>query len=213
MNMLMNIAGAMLLALLLPLETSAQEKDSRLSVEDYLEFESVRDPQVSPDGKQVVYTRRSVDKLKDRWESALWIMDADGSRHRFLAEGSNPRWSPSGDRILFIGNDDNDKPQLFVRWMDGGGAVSQVTRVTVTPSSPRWSPDGRRIAFVAIVPAEDSWEIGMPAPPEGAEWTEPPMVLDRLHYRQDRVGYTDPGFSHLFVVPASSGTAHPAYQR
>ncbi len=47
----------------------------------------------------------------------------------------------------------------------------------------------------------------MPAAPEGAEWSKPPRVLDRLHYRQDRVGFTEPGFSHLFVVPAESGTA------
>ena len=183
------------------------EADDRLSVADYLEFEQVQDPQISPDGRQIIYTRRSVDKMNDRWDSSLWIMDADGSRNRFLIKGGNARWSPSGDRILFIAADGNKKPQLFVRWMDASGAVSQVTRVTVTPSSPQWSPDGESIAFVAIVPAKGGWQIDMPSPPEGASWTKPPTVLDRLHYRQDRVGYTDPGFSHLFVVPASSGTA------
>ncbi len=181
--------------------------DARLSVADYLEFEQVRDPQVSPDGRQVIYTRRAIDKMNDRWDSSLWIMDADGSRHRFLIKGSNARWSPSGDRILFVASDANDQPQLFVRWMNDEGAVSQVTRVTVSPSSPEWSPNGEHIAFVAIVPAEDQWSIEMPKAPEGATWTEGPRVLDRLHYRQDRVGYTDPGFSHLFVVPAASGTA------
>jgi len=183
------------------------EAGDRLTVADYLEFEQVQDPQISPDGRQIIYTRRSVDKMNDRWDSSLWIMDADGSRNRFLIKGGNARWSPGGDRILFIAADDNDKPQLFVRWMNADGAVSQVTRVTVTPSSPKWSPDGQHIAFVAIVPAKDNWQIDLPAPPEGATWTKPPRVLDRLHYRQDRVGYTDPGFSHLFVVPASSGSA------
>ena len=178
-----------------------------LGVADYLEFEQVQDPQISPDGERIVYTRRSVNKLKDDWESALWIMDADGARHRFLGKGSNARWSPNGDRILYIAGDGDDKPQLFVRWMDDEGAVSQVTRVTVNPATPEWSPDGRHIAFVATVPVEDEWKIDMPSPPEDAEWTEAPRILDRLHYRQDRVGYTDPGFTHLFVVPASSGTA------
>ncbi len=199
-------AMSLLPAMLLPIAPALAD-EHLLAVADYLEFERVADPQISPDGEQVIYTRRYVDQQKDRWAPALWIMDVDGSRQRFLVEGSHARWSPSGDRILFLAEDDHEKPQIFVRWMDAGGAVSQVTRVDVTPSSPEWSPDGRHIAFVAIVPAEDEWEIEMPEAPEGAEWTEPPRILDRLHYRQDRVGFTDPGFSHLFVVPATSGTA------
>jgi dipeptidyl aminopeptidase/acylaminoacyl peptidase len=181
--------------------------DHHLGVADYLDLEQVSDPRISPDGSQIVYTRRWVDQKSDRWSSALWVMDADGSRHRFLQAGSNARWSPSGDRILFLAGGDNDKPQIFVRWMNEEGAVSQVTRVDVTPSSPEWSPDGRQIAFVAIVPAKDNWAIDLPAAPEGASWSKPPRILDRLHYRQDRVGFRDPGYSHLFVVPAESGMA------
>ena len=184
----------------------AQDADV-LQVADYLEMEQVADAQISPDGRQIIYTRRWVDQKADSWASALWIMDADGSRHRSLIEGGNARWSPSGDRILFIADGDNDKAQIFVRWMDDEGAVSQVTRIEISPSAPTWSPDGRQIAFVAIVLAEDQWKIDLPEAPKGAVWSKPPRVLDRLHYRQDRIGFTEPGYSHLFVVPAESGTA------
>lgn len=195
-------------SVLLAMTANAEESGPDvLEVADWLESEQVRDPQISPDGRQIVYTRRHVDVMKDRWESSLWIMDADGERERFLARGSNPRWSPDGSRLLFIAPDANDKPQIFLRWMDDEGAVSQVTRVTVTPSSPIWSPDGSKIAFVAIVPDEDAWKVELPSAPEGAEWTRPPRILDRIHYRQDRVGFRDPGYSHLFVVPADSGSA------
>ncbi len=198
------VAGGLILAF----ATFAMADDDKLlAVADLLEFEQVSDAQISPDGSQIIYTRQWVDQQADSWASALWIMDADGSRHRFLQEGSNARWSPDGDRILFIAGGDNQKPQLFVRWMNDEGAVSQVTRVNVTPSSPQWSPDGNQIAFVAVVPAEEKWKIDMPEAPEGAEWSKTPRILDRLHYRQDRVGFRDPGFTHLFVVPAHSGTA------
>jgi dipeptidyl aminopeptidase/acylaminoacyl peptidase len=183
------------------------QDENHLGVADFLDFEQVNDAQISPDGRQIIYTRRWVDQKLDDWASALWIMDADGSRHRHLIEGSNARWSPGGDRILFIAAGDNDKPQIFVRWMNDEGAVSQVTRIEISPSSPKWSPDGSQIAFVAIVPTKDEWDIDLPEAPEGAEWTEPPRILDRLHYRQDKIGFTEAGFMHLFVVPAQSGTA------
>jgi dipeptidyl aminopeptidase/acylaminoacyl peptidase len=177
-----------------------------LVVSDYLDFEEVSDPQISPDGQQIIYTRTWVDRQKDEQASAVWIVNADGSRNRFLVEGSDARWSPDGKRILYLAADENDKPQIFVRWMDSQPGTTQITRIEHPPHAPKWSPDGSRIAFVAIVPAEETWEIDMPAAPEGVEWTEPPRIVRRLHYRQDRVGYTDPGFSHLFVVSADSGT-------
>ena len=32
-------------------------------------------------------------------------------------------------------------------------------------------------------------------------------MVDRLHYRVDRAGLTEPGSLHLFVVPADGGSA------
>ena len=135
-------------------------------------------------------------------------MDADGSAHRFLIDGSNARWSPSGDRILFLAADEHDKPQIFVRWMDAEGAVSQVTRVDVTPSvAASGRPTARRSHSSPSCRRRDDWSIDMPRRRRDASGPSRRAFLDRLHYRQDRVGFTDPGFSHLFVVPASSGTA------
>lgn len=99
---------------------------------------------------QVVYTRRWVNQKTDRWASALWIMNGDGSRQRFLVEGSDARWSPTGDRILFMAKDDDDKPQIFVRWMSQYTAVSQVTRCNGKPVSPVWSPDSKQVVFDAV---------------------------------------------------------------
>jgi len=202
-----HVAAALLGALAAPLAAQETPSDTLLTVQHYLDWEQATDPQISPDGRQVVYTRRWVNKLEDRWESALWIMNADGSRNRFLVQGSNARWSPDGTRILYLARGEPRSPQLFVRWMDAEGAISQVTRVEKDPRAPAWAPDGESIAFAMEVPAETKWAISLPAPPEGAKWTAPPRIVDRLHFRQDRVGYTDPGFMHLFLVPADGGTA------
>src|SRR5256886_13535705 len=74
---------ALLLSLLLaPIAIAAQEtaSDTLLTVAHYLDWEQASEPQISPDGAQIVYTRRWVNKLEDKWESALWIMNADGDR-------------------------------------------------------------------------------------------------------------------------------------
>ncbi|HEX4561581.1 MAG TPA: S9 family peptidase [Gemmatimonadales bacterium] len=188
--------------------TVAQEpaSDSLLTVNHYLDMEGVSDPQLSPDGAQILYTRRWVNKLEDKFESAIWAMRADGSHNRLLVKGSGPRWSPDGSRILYLADGEPKGTQIFVRWMDAEGATSQVTRTEHAPGDPKWSPDGKSIAFVMFVPQSDNWKIAMPAAPEGAKWTPAPRMEDRLHYRQDRVGFTDPGFTHLFVVSADGGT-------
>jgi dipeptidyl aminopeptidase/acylaminoacyl peptidase len=178
----------------------------RLTLETFLEMETVTDPQFSPDGTQILYTRGWVDKMNDRRESALWIMNADGSRNRFLVKGSNARWSPSGDRIAYIASGEPRGSQIFVRWMDAEGATSQVTRVEQAPSGLAWSPDGTQLSFTALVEERTNWPIKMPKAPSGAKWTEPPRIVERLQYRRDRTGFTDNGFRHIYVVPAIGGT-------
>src|SRR2546422_7930895 len=86
-----SVALTLLAAPTLAVPVSAQEtaSDTLLTVDHYLDWEQVADPQLSPDGAQVVYTRRWVNKIDDKWESALWIMNADGSHHRFLLKGSD----------------------------------------------------------------------------------------------------------------------------
>ena len=187
---------------------AAQEtpSDTLLTVQHYLDFESVADPQISPDGSQILYTRRWVNKLEDRMQSEIWIMQADGSRQRFLMKGSSARWSPDGTRVAYLAEGEPDGQQLHVRWMDAEGATSQVTRVLHALTAPEWSPDGTSLAFFMFVAADTSWDIDMPAPPKGATWTEAPRVVDRVHYRQDFRGFKEEGVNHLFVVTASGGT-------
>lgn len=200
------VLGVAILAVVAAQPMLAQQRD-RLTVADYLNYEQVSDPQISPDGRTVVYARQWVDQINDRWESAIWVMDANGARQRFLVKGGSPRWSPDGTRLAYIAMGEEPKgPQIFVRWMDAEGAVTQVTRVTDAPSALRWSPDGRWIGFVQQGSKPNSWAIDLPAAPPNAKWTPAPRIIDQLHYRTDRAGFVDPGFNRLVVVPADGGS-------
>ena len=177
----------------------------RLTNEHYFDLERVINAQISPDGARIVYGRQQANKIEDRWDSSLWIMNADGSQNRFLTKGAAARWSSDGKRILYIADGEPRGPQIFVRWIDAEGAATQVTHATDKLSDARWSPDGKWIAFCMFVPDKDTWKISMPAAPEGAHWTAAPRVVESLHYRQDQVGFLQDGHAQVFVVSADGG--------
>jgi dipeptidyl aminopeptidase/acylaminoacyl peptidase len=203
----MKLAGLVLLGLFLFAPHQSVSQDiNKLTLEHFLDMETVSGPVISPDGRQIVYTRTWVDKVNDRRVSDLWIMNADGSQNRFFIRGSSPSWSPDGTRIAYLSQGEPSGSQLFVKYPDLEG-TTQITRVEKPISNISWSPDGTRIAFTMLVPERDSWPIKMPARPAGARWTEEPKIINSLVYRRDRVGFLEEGSVHIFVVPSAGGTA------
>src|SRR5215472_17074675 len=201
------LAFALAAALGLRTGVTAQEKHASnlLTTDHYMDLERVSDAQIAPDGSRIIYTRQHVNVLEDKWESELWIVNADGSQNRFFVKGSAARWSPDGRRVLYLADGEPKGKQIFVRWVDVDGPATQETHVTEEPRNARWSPDGKSIAFSMFVPEKNSIPISMPPEPKGAKWTPAPRLLQTLHYRQDQVGYLEDGFTHLFVVPSDGG--------
>lgn len=183
---------------------TAQEVNT-LELEHFLDMVSVSNPQLSPCGKEVIYTRGWIDKVNDSRRNELYMMDADGSRNRFFTRGSNPQWSPDGSRIAYLAQGEPRGSQLFVKYRDLEG-TTQITRVEQSPSDITWSPDGKYIAFSMLVPHSESWPIPMPQRPEGALWTTAPRIITSLVYRRDRIGFLEEGYRHIFIIPADGGT-------
>ncbi len=104
------------------------------------------DPDVSPDGRQVVFAR----KLGDR--SELFTVGLDGRGLTPLTasvegvEWSGPRWSPRGDAIVAA-------RLLPGGWLDlvrvdpATGAVEQLTHDRAKDVEPTWTPDGEAVVF------------------------------------------------------------------
>lgn len=167
---------------------------------DVTALASASAPQISPDGKSVVYvlTTRTLDReakpsddaKTGGWtvERQLWIAAA-GVRPRQLTftkeRPAAPQWSPDGKSIAFLRTREG-KQQIVVLPLDGGEAHS-VKSGNFEPQDFRWSPDGKSFAFTATLPLTDEekkarWESGC-AKAFGEEWRT----------------------SHLFVVLAEGG--------
>ena len=152
---------------------------------DVFELEVAANPQISPDGSQVAYARRSMDVMTDRAVSSIWIVDADGDNHRPLLSGEKsydgPVWSPGGDRLAYVKNVEGRGPQIHVMWLSSGHS-GLLTNLRHAPANIAWSPDGKQMAFTMFVPREASSLATPPQKPEGAAWAPPVTVFESVQY-------------------------------
>jgi hypothetical protein len=80
-------AASLTILLAAPSVLAGQQPAAKhITLEQYLDWEEVQAPQLSPDATQIAYSRRWVDKMNDKWETSVWIMNADGSRARQLSQ-------------------------------------------------------------------------------------------------------------------------------
>src|ERR1700731_3006743 len=159
------VTAAFLFAI--PAAIHAQGAAHKLSAMDEFQLQLATDPQISPDGKKIVYVRRFADPMTDRRYSNLWVINADGTDQRPLSSGNHsyasPRWSPDGTRIAFL-SDVDGKQQIYVRWMDTG-QTARVTNLEQGPDAIAWSPDGRMISFSALLLGKGPNLADLPVPP------------------------------------------------
>lgn len=184
-------------------------QQSPLVNEDIFEIEYASDVQISPDATMVAYVRYSMSIMRDRREGRLWLVGTDGSSHRKLTSEdrseSSPRWSPDGTRIAFVSGS-TEGSEIYVYWVETG-QIARLTQLERSPGGIAWSPNGRQIAFTMLVPEARPVFATMPAKPAGAEWADPPIVETRVRHEADGSGVIEPGFRHIFVIPADGGSA------
>lgn len=95
-------------------------------------------PHVSPDGRKVVYATPA---------EGIAVLDLETGKETILAGrlSLRPRWSPSGDRILFW-SDRSGTKEIYTMNADGAGVV-RLTDGKDGYHEADWSPDGSRIVF------------------------------------------------------------------
>ena len=134
--------------------TTARAQEKRpLTIVDLIEIPGIGDPQISPGGAQVLYSRTDADWEANGTKRHIWRIGLDGSSPVQMTNGekgeSSPRWSPDGTRIAFLAErHESERQQIFLIPNDGGEARVLTDHPTAVGSI-EWSPDGRWIYFVA----------------------------------------------------------------
>jgi dipeptidyl aminopeptidase/acylaminoacyl peptidase len=196
-----------------------------MQIEDLFKFKRVAEPQISPDGKLVVYQVTSVNLADNKTTTDLWIADTNANGKGALRQLTNagksdkhPRWSPDGKQILFESNRSGSN-QIWVIDVNGGEA-RKLTDISTEASNAIWSPDGSHIAFVSAVypefsekPFKESNQLNKKKIEEVEKGPVKAKVFSRLFYRH-WVEYVDDKRQHLFVMkmpagPGSNGSEEP----
>ena len=186
-----------------------------LALEDMFKFKRVSDPQVSPDGRHVVYSVAEVLFDENRTQSDLWIVDTAGGAPRRLTatprHERHARWSPDGKWIAFESNRSGDF-QIWLLPVDGGEA-RQLTSLSTGATGPMWAPTGDKLAFVSgVFPQFSSLPFAEAEAKNKAELDAREKskvkvrVATQLLYRHWD-SWHDGTRQHLFVVGVKDGAA------
>ncbi len=179
--------------------SQAQQAKRALTFNDFAAVRLVSDPQLSPDGRSVLYALRTTDVEANRRLTYTMLAPVNGAgmARRFpndTTRATEARWSPDGSRIAYIAGG-----QLWVSDVRGGNSW-RITNLVGGASGIVWAPTGTHLAFVSTVTPECTDDACNRARDKAREESKvKAYTADRLLYRHWTAW--DVGTrSHLFVV-------------
>lgn len=192
--------GALTVALLLALPMGAPRaqnaEGARFDTAAVRGIARLASPQIAPDGATIVVLVTRADYPSNSFRTVLEaVRTSDGVRTplvRNMLRLGQPTWSPSGDRVAFLGGVDGIRQVLVIA--PSGGTAEQVTHSLTDVQQYAWRPDGAAIAYVAA-----------DVPPVRAVIPNAPPTFDvgNDDYRTTAA----PVPSHLWLVPVGPGAA------
>ena len=151
------------------------------------EIVTAGDPQISPDGTRLLFTRSWAEPAEANSRSAIWISDADGGNQRvFTGDGkrsTSPRWSPDGSQVAFVSDRGGEGNGIFLIPAGDGQAI-ELARHRGGIAGLAWNPDGTTLAYTSAFDPDDPDDKG---PDKDA--APRVRVVRRYDYKQDNRGF------------------------
>ena len=134
---------------------------SVLSPDELLSLKRCSIQQLSPDGKELiytVYTPRGANEKPGAAHSEYLRMDLVSNESSPLFDddlkGSSPRYSPDGSHIGFLYKEEDGHTQVWAFPL-GGGEMVQLTQADNDVNYFRWFPDGQGVAYLSVEPKSE----------------------------------------------------------
>ena len=192
----------------LPTNAAQRAAGRAMTIEDLIAAVRISDPQLSPDGRTVVFVRTTTDPKTGSRNADIWSVPADGSADaKELIGGakseSTPRFLQDGKRLAFISTRDG-APQVYLANADGSDA-KKITVLAMGAQPPLViSADGSKVAFVSdVYPACTDDECNRKKQEDAEKNPVKARRITRLFYRHwDE--WRDAVRHHVFVTDIES---------
>ncbi len=184
------------------------------TIHDLLAMERISDPQLSPDGSQIVFTLRTTDLEANKGRTDLWIVETTGAGLRRLTDhpeaDHHGRWSPNGRELYFLSSR-GGKSQVWKLDTKAPGTPqpSQLTNFALDVNGFALSPAGTHLV-VTVEAFPDCPTLSCSAERFAAIGKRPSSgrIFDRLFVRHWD-SWKDGSRNQLFVLPLAGGDPVP----